>query len=269
MNALAGMPPPPRGVRRFRGYSLLIGRAAMLVPLAMVAVLFGRINVGTIRFLWWSEIVPAKVTKVTATPRERGPFYALHLAYRYGGSEYTRAVHVAPEEAAARKEGDIVAVQLLPERPDAASLFYPQYPRKFVTAASALFTVLPLAFLVKGLWDLLVAPWKLRRLLRQGDVAAGVIVGRREIAGRAAAVKLTYAFDVPQQDTGEWSSEAVRVQTSMWVPGTGARSAKVGDIVTVFYDPWRPKKSVVYECADYRITTPGPAVGRAPGQATD
>ena len=115
----------------------------MLVLLAMIAVLFWRINVGTIRFLWSSKVVPARVTKVTATPQDRRMFHELHLVYQYDGSEYTSAIHIAPDEATARKGGDIVEVQLLPERPDAASLFCANYPKKFVTAFSAVLAVAP------------------------------------------------------------------------------------------------------------------------------
>lgn len=225
-----------------------------------VAALFLRINVGTIRFLWYSEVVQSRLTRVTATPRERGPFYELRLVYQHAGADYTTAIHVAPEEATDRKEGDIVNVQFLSERPDAASLVYAHYPKKFVTAFSAFLAAAPLALVVKVVWDLVVTPWNLRRLLRRGEVVTGVIVDRKETTGKAASVKLTYAYEVPRKDLCELTSATVPVRTSMWVHGPECRSSRVGDSIAVVFDPDWLKKSAIYEYAVYEVipeTSPG------------
>ena len=71
-NELAAIPSPPRRVRRHRGYFVLVGRWVMLVPFAMFLFIYVQIAVGTVRLMWFSELVPATVTQAEIEPDGRG-----------------------------------------------------------------------------------------------------------------------------------------------------------------------------------------------------
>ena len=129
--------------------------------------IFWTISVGTVRILWFSTTVPAKVTKIVVSPGDRGPSYDLLVAYHFSDAEYSHKLSIAPREAESLKEGDTVQVQVLPERPDRAQLYQENYPYVFVTVLLCLFTLMPTAGLGKMLWELYVAPWQLRALMRE------------------------------------------------------------------------------------------------------
>jgi hypothetical protein len=231
----------------------MFGRVAMLIPFMLVAGLFWKINTGTIRALWFSEQSTAVVSRIESTPSARGPSYQMHLSYQHDGTEYTHAIRISAQEAATHKEGDRVDVQFLPEHPEWASLVYPGYPKRFVTGFSAVLAVGPLIGVLANLWALLITPWRIRRLLRDGEATAGTIVDFKAITGKGACLKIAYEFEAAPKDIGEVSSAREKIRGKMWVPGLDFRHTQVGDAVTVIYDRNRPQRSIIYEYADYEF----------------
>jgi hypothetical protein len=223
----------------------------------MVASLFWQIAAGTVRLLWFSEKVPANVTKVLVTPGDRGPSYDIVVAYRFGEEDYSEKLNVAPQEAEALKAGDTVHVQVLPEYPDRGQLYRAHYPYVFVTVLLCLFAMGPTAGVGKMLWELYVSPWKLRALMRHGEATSGVIVDRKETSGRCPIYTVTYEYWLSSYSVaGRDTSPPVTLKTSMKVPKDTSLGAQVGDQVVVLYRPERPGTSVLYRYADYEIISP-------------
>src|SRR5260370_33201572 len=138
---LAFIPPPPRQIRRRRGHYQIAIHYLFLVVLVMIASLFWQIAAGVVKLLWFSTLVPAKVTEVLVTPGERGPSYEIVVAYHFGEAEYSEKLTVGAHEAASLKEGHTVQVQVLPERPDRGQLYRQDYPHRFVTILLCLFAL--------------------------------------------------------------------------------------------------------------------------------
>lgn len=253
-NDLGSLPPPPRSIRRRRGYFQFALHHLSLVFLLMFAYLFWHIAIGTVKLLWFSTIVPANVTKVLVTPGDHGPSYDILVAYQFGEAEYSEKLNIGPRDAEALKEGATVQVQVLPERPDRAHLYQESYPSVFVTIMLCLFALGPTAALAKMLWELYVAAWKLRALMRDGEAAWAVIVGRSKDSGRCPTYTVTYTYRISLQSVaGRDTSYPDTIKASMKIPKDSSPGAQVGDQVVVLYRPERPGTSVIYRYADYEF----------------
>jgi hypothetical protein len=256
LGGVASITSPPRQLRRRRGYWQIAVSHLFLVIALMVAYLFWQIAAGTVRLLWFSEKVPANVTKVLVTPGDRGPSYDIVVAYRFGEADYSEKLNVSSQEAKALKPGDTVHVQVLPEYPDRGQLYSEHYPYVFVTVLLCLFAMGPTAGVGKMLWELYVSPWRLRALMRHGEATSGVVVGRKESSGRCPTYTVTYEYWLPLYSVaGRDTSTPVTLKTSMKVPKDVSLGAQVGDKVVVLYRPERPGTSVIYRYADYEIVS--------------
>ncbi len=257
---LASIPPPPprpRRVRRRRGYYQIGMYHLLLVFLFPVACTFWQIAAGVVQVIWFSTIVPAQVTKVLVIPGERGPSHEIAVAYRFGEAEYSDNLRVSSREAEFLKEGDAVRVQVLPERPERAHLYYEHYPSRFVTVFICLTALMPTIGLARILWELYVVPWKLRALLRRGEATTGVIVDKKEIPGRVPTYTITYEYQALPAGTAEPETcDGAAVKASMKVQADDFQTARVGDRVAVLYHPQRPRTSVLCHYADYEFVPP-------------
>lgn len=250
----ADFPPPPRRLRRCRGYARLVTHAVMLIVISMFAQVFWMTNLGVIRVLWFSREVPATITRIVVTPAgERGNIHDMDLTYRVDGVEYTNRVRVSAAEAEVRKEGDAMQARFVPERPDVAQPIPENYPVVLVTVFCGFLASAPFFAIAKLLWELFVAPWRQRQLLRSGSVTTGVVVHRSETKGRGAMLRLTYEYEVLAPDTGELPRGTDTVRAKLNMPGTDFVGRQVGDQVIVIYAPDRPRRSVLYEYADYEF----------------
>jgi hypothetical protein len=247
------VPPPPRTVRRRRGYYQIFVTYATLVIILLFCQVFWMVAVGQVKLHFFGIVVPARVTKVWSEPGARGPSYRVAVAYRFEDADYTQKLSVG--DARALKVGDTLPVEVLAEAPDRACRYYEHYPFWFVTILCCVFALGPTAAVGKCLWDLYVAPWRLRRLLRHGEATAGVVVDKKAKSGRPPTYTLTYQFQPPArpwEGTGTATPPAVRA--SMKVYPDDFLGCQVGDPVFVVYDPSRPRRSVIYRYADYEYT---------------
>jgi hypothetical protein len=247
---LALLPSPPRKVRRCR-YFQLAGHYVFLVVLLMFVQVFWSITVGTLQILWFSTVVPATVTNIQVSPGGRGPSYNLCVSYDFQGAAYAHQISIGPRQAEELKPGDVVSVQLLPERPDRPQLYQEDYPCVFVTVLLCLFTLLPTGGLAKLLWQLFVAPWQVRMLMREGAATPGRIVDKKQTSGRCPTYRIAYEYQAPSPDT----LAPVAVRTSMNVQLEDFLQAAVGDEVVVLYQPKRPRKSVIGRYTDYQFVS--------------
>lgn len=250
------LPPPPRRIRRRRGYFQIVWGHFLLVVVLLFLQVFWFISIGTIRFLWFSTIVQARVTKILVSPGKHGPSYALQVAYQFEHTDYSSQVDVGPYEARALREGDTVQLQMLPERPDRPQLFQEHYPNVLVSALLALFTLIPTLGVGKMLWQLYGRPWQMRTLMREGMATSAKIVDKKEIAGRPPTHRLTYAYSVPfGMRAAEESGVSTKVQASMQVSPEDFLESQIGDEVIVLYRPARPRRSILCRYADYEFVT--------------
>lgn len=126
---------------------------------------------------------------------------------------------------------------------------------EFGPPASALMIAL-LAFCVILLFGLLIfsfyvcvlLPLSNRRLLRDGDAVVGKITGKKTYRPQGQYASVSYELSYAYSSTGG----ADRVQT-MRVGKADYDLAKKGDEVMVFYDPQRPRRSVLYQYCNYAL----------------
>jgi hypothetical protein len=86
-----------------------------------------------------------------------------------------------------------------------------------------------------------------RRLVRTGLVAAGTITGHRSSPGRGTNRYVDFEFHTP---------DGFEHHGQMQPDGWAYAMAKIGDAVTVLYDPARPHVSTVYELCTYEVVPP-------------
>ncbi|HTK77505.1 MAG TPA: DUF3592 domain-containing protein [Gemmataceae bacterium] len=248
--------PPPRRVRRYRGYFALVGQWVIAIPLMMFLFIYVQIAVGTIRFMWFSELVPATVTRAAIEPGGRGgELWILTLAYRYADNDYCQTVRTGIRAGEIFKVGNQVHVQLLPEQADRANLYDPDYPVRLVTVLMCAFGVLPVMVPFKVLWHFILVPWRLRRLLRDGAATSGVIVDKAQVRGRPPTYQITFEYQAPPEpELGQEWSRPVGIRRSMPVPLEDFLAAQIGDRVAVIYRPERPGSGIVPRFTDYQLT---------------
>lgn len=89
-------------------------------------------------------------------------------------------------------------------------------------------------------------PVAARRLMRDGRVAAGTIVGiRRRSSGRGSGYQILYQFTTAEHG----------VQSAVqWVRANAYGSFWEGQPVIVIYDALQPVRSTVYEASDYEVS---------------
>ena len=104
----------------------------------------------------------------------------------------------------------------------------------------------PPALLLIGLWEMTVVPWRLRRLLRDGQTTAGVVVDKAEVRGRPPSYTVTYEYPAPPPPTaGQETTVPQTVRASMTVPHDDYQAASVGAAVAVLYRPDWPQARVI------------------------
>jgi hypothetical protein len=91
---------------------------------------------------------------------------------------------------------------------------------------------------------IVVPPLRERKLARTGEAAAGVVTAKQIRPGKSTTYAVLYTF---ASQTGD------RVDAEMKTDIATYGSAQPGDPLTVFYDPLRPKRSLVYQYIQYRI----------------
>jgi hypothetical protein len=251
---LACLPPQPRQVRRRRGHLQIAGTYVMLVAALMFAYLFWSIALGQIRLQFFGTVVPARVEKIWSVPGQRGPTFWVELAYHYEDTAYKqRQLCISNAEAKVLKVGDTLPVEVLPEWPTQAVQYHENHPFWLVTILSCVFALLPTAAAAKALWDLYVAPWRRRALLRWGEAATGAIVDKKESAGRQPTYTLTYQFRPTDRHWQDTAGAPTDIRVKMRVGPEDFLGCQIGDRVAVVYHPNRPRRSVIYRFADFEF----------------
>jgi hypothetical protein len=75
----------------------------------MFSFIFAETSFGTVRLMWFSEVVPGTVTQVQRDP-DGGRTWDLSLACRFEGADYTHTVRTGVRQGETFKAGDMVHV---------------------------------------------------------------------------------------------------------------------------------------------------------------
>lgn len=93
-----------------------------------------------------------------------------------------------------------------------------------------------------------LSPLSKRRLLREGEAAVGQITGKTVYKGRPTTYQLSYTYPGPDGAPQTRRKNVRQVDYDL---------ANAGDEVLVFYDPYRPARSVLYKYCDYSLRDTG------------
>lgn len=201
--------------------------------------------------IWlFGDEYPGAVTNKSARPGRQGKtVYALDYEYMVAGQLYTGRASVNAEEYQETAEGDRFSIRALESAPtsDPWARLPGQTPLWNV-GGRWLIALFWNGILSVFLWHLYVRPWQMRRLVRRGRPAAGIVRGAWRTPGnKQTTYDLTYEYAVTVRLVGEPAVYTAKMTSGQ----SSASGAKPGDVVTVLYDPRTPARSLVYKYADY------------------
>jgi hypothetical protein len=228
--------PPPRVVRLKRWYGLV---KVLYFLLLMVPVCVGALAGIQYHVFVHGTPIQAKITDSYITQQRKGGA-EYHVVYRYSmdGSEQV------DEEAVDWKT-------------------YQDYPPEVAGRAMNLwghyFSVTELinerqaaerALVICGIWILMIAvtPWwiwvRMKRLVAHGQTAVATVTNKRKSFGKSTSYVLDYTFNSPDGAVVAGLTVAPRKKYDV---------ARVGDQITVLFDPRRPKRNVAYEFGIFEV----------------
>jgi hypothetical protein len=185
---------------------------------------------------------------------KKGRYYTADYVFTVGGVEYTGHVQLNAETYAALREGQPIPVRVWESAPQAGHSWDGSEAGSLAGVKGLCFAALAWnAGLSVLVWFLYVRPWRQRQLVRYGQPTAGVV---REVAlsknGKTPAYRIRYEYTPgPSEIFGGRRSGSVKVS-----PLKLAADVKVGDVMTVLYDPRRPRRNVLYRFGDYKAVGP-------------
>ena len=233
-------PPPPRRIRRIRGFGPLVFMRLIVAPIMLALIAF-------CLFAWWVSIFGTRV---------QGRIIDIYNKEFSNGTEHYFARYTYDADGVThREEQRAFGNQLFSLKPDApvpvrtvkilgfrystladgSSGFLAQYQPAIIGLSLAVFIGAG-AIGHRG-W---LVPRRHARLIRDGEVAPAIITGAPLLPGRAVG----FRFKLP---TGE------EVEGVDHFAGPIADPPRLGQSVSVIYDPKDPDRHVVYEWCDFEI----------------
>ena len=246
--------PTPRRVRRDDVAMLWLFRVVSVVPVLLGVTFFVSAANETLVVLGYGVFGSALDGRVVARPEMEGRRTARFVEYAYSvdGQEYARRERVGDRVYDSSTAGQPIRLEVVPWAPEAARVA----PVADSTGFLAVIVYWGLAAIVNaamvaGLWHLFYVPWRQRRLVRHGLPTGGLVRGIQSGEDRSGKwYQVEYEYAPP-------GDGPARVLTgSMTMTGPVAEALKVGDVVTVLYDPRRPRRSLLYRFGDYRAVGP-------------
>ena len=259
---LSCVPPAPRKVHRRASLGSFFG------PARLLTILLGLASIGMSVSGFCYALTMAYGTDVTGqilhhrVERHKNSYshypdyqYPIESGWRAGSDPF------APNESIWIGEGLPLTVRYLN-----VGLFVvsgiPQNPKTMMrTHGSLVFGAVAFAFMALGMgWHFYLLPYRYRHLLQNGEVVIGKIVERtariiekRRSLGRMNEPKEDPYGDQPTVYTLKYEFPlpgGVRRKSSMKVGMGDYGEVQCGDEVMVFYDPQRPRHSVIYPFVD-------------------
>jgi hypothetical protein len=200
--------------------------------------------------------VQGTVTRKTETQHRKGPYYSADYVFTVDSTQYSAQTALNADEYASLREGQAIRVRVWEAFPQSAHWpgvsGSPPYGSVGGLCLAALFWNGIMSFVV---WKFYVHPWRQRRLVRHGVPAAGLVHETKtwpEKQGPAYRIRYTYTPG-PSDLFADRQSGSVKVSHPQ-----SAVDVKVGDVLTVLYDPRRPRRSLLYRFGDYKAVVPEP-----------
>lgn len=252
---LAG--PTPRRVRyhtRGTGCGLWFVRLFILPHTIAGVVLVGVAlwSTGVYLGVWlFGTEYPGAVVKKSERRGSKGKMsYTVEYEYMVAGRLHTAQVSVNADEYRQVAAGDQFAVRALESAPESGP--WPRLPGQtpiLDVAGMWLFALFWNGILSVFLWVVYLRPWRMRRLVRWGRPAPGIVRDTTmSVSKGTKTYHLTYEY-AAADDGGEPAVFTGKMACTQAL----AAGARPGDLVTVLYDPRKPRRSLIYQYADHRV----------------
>jgi hypothetical protein len=256
------LPPPPRLVRPRpkRGW-VRGGLFLLLIPHIWIGLLLPGLLVAwlarALHFSLFSDVVPGRVTRLEVRRSKTGPNY--HVAYTYPLQGMDNTDEDSIDEAAFHRlaQGDEVQVRVLAGSSASPQLLEPGARGPWGDLGSMLFvTVFWDGLMMFLVWPAVIRPLRQRSLVRFGLVATGEVTDKSLFGNRPPTYRIRYLFDTPAGPDGPGDAS---LPGKMFVEKSDYDEVRIGDTVTVLYDPRKLRRSLLYRFAAYEALPAAPA----------
>lgn len=247
---MISLPPPPRRVTGSPGASIWFGRV-LLLPHTLVGL--GSVVAVIVVVLWslFGVVSRGDVVGGHISTRKGQTIYLLDYTYEVDGITRSDSGTVPKDTfrsllPARHKDKTSVQVNHFQLGPlHLARLTAEGAPAKLLLplGAWAIFWNGILASFFYMFW---VQPIRRKQLYRSGRGTPGTIVHKRsQSGGKTLTFKVAYRYT---SDTGASLSAEMKTSRDRW------EQATIGQPVTVLYWPDNPRRSIVYELGEYRVS---------------
>ncbi len=239
----ASFPSPPRIVRRKSGTGCAVAFPRLfMLPHMLVGIAFALALPAHWYVNNFGTPVTARIDNVEYRVSEKGGgSYDTRYHYEFrgqrfeesgSGNEHTRIGDIFPGHAA----NVVLFIKFVPtpDNEDIKGLFF------FALVWNSL--MLPFYYVI---WYI---PIRDRRLVQYGEATPGVITKLWQTTGRGAACHAQYEYTTPAGDTITRKKREVNTMAYL--------QAREGDVITVLYNPAKPKRGLPYELSDFEIVDP-------------
>jgi hypothetical protein len=194
-----------------------------------------------------------RVVRKMQTQGKKGMHYSVEYVYTVDQADYSATVSMDAEEYATIREGQTFNVRVFV--PGIEGGHWPG-----VGNFSPLADVLGLCFMAlfwNGilsvfLYHLYYRPWRHRWMVRRGLPAAGLVRQIERWTNKGTKmVRVRYEYAVPPDGHSPGGVFSGKMSGNEPKPGELGES-----IVTVLYDPRRPKRNLLYALADFKAVAP-------------
>ncbi len=224
-----------------------------LMPHTLVGI--GLIGAAIFSILVWlfGTDVPGRINSLDISRGKKSTNFNVHYAYTVEGIDYQGSVSIVEEIYNTLQVGQAYPVRVIRAAPS-----WMPHPRGPGSSTGMVFMWPFMALFWNGLmsvflWIAWVAPWRMRSLLRHGLATAGVIL-RTEThrGGKGGPIyRVYYGYQATPLDEGHVLAEPDSFERKMDVTRADYNEAAIGRVVTVIYHPKNPKRSVIYDFAEY------------------
>jgi Protein of unknown function (DUF3592) len=235
-------------VRLFLLPHTIIGIGALAAALWSTGVYVGVLAFGT--------DFQGQVVKKEERPGSKGKTYRyVHYEYMVDGRLHTGWVTVSGVDYEQVTAGDRFTVRALESAPDTDPwVGLPGQTPLSDLGGKWFFALFWNGVMSVAVWFIYVRPWQVRRLVRWGQPTEGIVrAATVSIHKGTKSYHVTCEYAAPADEDPLGPTVFTRKMTCTQ---KSAADVKLGNLVTVLYDPHRPKRSVIYRLTDYRAVEP-------------
>lgn len=243
--------PTPRPIRRRGGRGWFFGLVHLFtLPHQVVGVGVLVVVLYAWLFVLAGSVIPAQVVdkQTDYNPKKRITTYRLHYTFSHNGLQQRGDDKVSQKFYTQTSLGQTIQVKVSPiaavpfsyvEDPDhrGGALIFPAFITVFATFWNGVMVFL--------WWTLYIRPWQYRWLVKNGKATQGVITKKDIKKNKTTTYLIEYQFQLFAY--GQPIVGKMEARKEDW------DHLQANSPVTVLYHPDKPKRSVVYECADYEV----------------